>query len=362
MIAIEKADKNQVLVVGAGPTGLTAAIELARRNIGVTIVDRRASGSSLSRAVGITPASLELLKQSGVTERLVAEGHSMRAVQIFLGETPRLHLPLTGLDPEFDFVLALPQDRTEAIMRDRLAELGITVAFGVEMTGLERIDGGVSATFDDGRQETFATVLGADGIHSVTRKSTKIPYEGIDVPGIWSIADVEADNGPFAHIFTVCLIGGGGVVVIAPLAVGRYRLVSNTEDALKTMPLDIGVTRIRRQGTFTISVRQARVYCRGAIYLAGDAAHCHSPVGGRGMNLGIADAAEFAHRLANRTLDGYSGARHAEGRNTIALSERGRKLVTMSGRGGDLLRTAALLAVDRIPTLKRKVANTVLHG
>ena len=362
MSATGKSDNDTVLVVGAGPTGLTAAIELARRNIGVKIIDRRASGSGLSRAVGITPASLKLLHRSGVSDRLIAEGQAIRLMQLFFHTTPYLEVPLNGLDRDFDFILALAQDRTEAIMRKRLAESGIVVDFGVEIIGLETGASGVRATFADGRQRDFGIVLGADGIHSVARKSAKIAYDGIDVPGTWSIADVHADNRQFDDIFAGCLLGDGGMVVIVPLEPGRYRLVSNTENALEAVPLDLQVTRIHRQGTFAISVRQARQYRRGSIYLAGDAAHCHSPVGGRGMNLGIADAAEFARRLANDTLDGYSAARHAEGRKIIALSERGRKLVTTSRYGSDLLRKAALATVDRIPALKRKMADIVLHG
>ena len=108
----------------------------------------------------------------------------------------------------------------------------------------------------------------------------------------------------------------------------RYRLVANHEDALKALSLPLDVTKIHRAGTFHISVRQAETYSKNRIYLAGDAAHCHSPVGGRGMNLGIGDAVELAKQIVENDLAGYSSLRHKEGTKAIKITERGRKMAT----------------------------------
>ena len=171
-------------------------------------------------------------------------------------------------------------------------------------------------------------MLGADGIHSATRNLLGIDYPGFDLPETWSIADVDAVNWPYPEAGTLCMLPQGKVAFIVPLETNRYRLVSNTENALEALPLKLEVTHKHREGQFTISIRQVKEYRTGNVCLAGDAAHCHSPAGGRGMNLGIADAAEWAKRIVENDLEGYTKSRHEAGASTIAISERIRKTAT----------------------------------
>ncbi|MBT5050923.1 MAG: FAD-dependent monooxygenase [Rhodospirillaceae bacterium] len=352
----------RVLIVGAGPTGLTAAIELARQGIIATIIDRKEEASTLSRAVGILPGSLEILTPSGVTERLLAEGIKLRALKLFHGTAPKMTVSLQGGHPDWDYGIALAQDRTEAALREALVAAGGDVTYGCALTEMQQDDERVVAGTQNGKEAAYDLVIGADGIQSAVRQTLGLDYPGFDLPETWSIADVEAVNWPHGETFTLCMLEGGRVAVVAPLEAERYRVISNTEESLATLPLDLEVTQIHREGRFNISIRQVPDYKAGRVFLAGDAAHCHSPAGGRGMNLGIADAAELARRIIGKSLDGYSASRHAAGAQTIAASERIRRLVTSTG---PLTRAAAFAAfslIDRSPALQRRVARRFLSS
>lgn len=317
----------RVLVVGAGPTGLTAAVELRRHGIAADVVDRRAGGTGLSRAVGITPASLRLLEPAGVTADLLAEGVKITGAAIHVGGRLLSRLQMARLHRPDAFMLTLPQDRTEAILRARLEAAGGAVRFGREVVSVRDEGGAVRVTFADGVEEIFDLVLGADGVRSKVRAALGLPFEGIDLPETWAVADLEAQGWPYTETAAVFLNPRGRIVLVMPIAPGRYRVFTDGPGALEQVPLPLTVTRLRETAEFHIAVRQVPRYSVGRVHLAGDAAHCHSPVGGRGMNLGIADACDFAARVAAGTLDGYSAARHAEGAKVIRLSEGARRML-----------------------------------
>ncbi len=349
-----------VLIAGAGPTGLTAAVELARRGVSVDVIDQKDGPSKLSRAVGIIPNSLKILTASGVTEQLISQGVKIRNIQLFNGTRCMLSLPLRGGHPEWDYLIALAQDRTEAILRDTLLGFGGSVRYGKALTGLRQENERVFVKTSDGDEAAYDFVIGADGTHSTTRECLGIEYPGYDLPETWSIADVNANNWPNLEVFTLCLLSDGRVTVVAPLEPERYRVISNTEDALTTLPLKLEVTTKHREGQFKISIRQVKQYRVGRVFLAGDAAHCHSPVGGRGMNLGIADAAELATRLIEGQLDGYSASRHAAGASIIAKSEQARRLLTSTSWSKKMMVSVVCRLVGNLPVLQRRIARTIL--
>lgn len=354
----------KVLIVGAGPTGLTAGVELARLGVDATVIERRESESNLSRAVGIIPYSLKLLEPSGVTARLLAEGIKTQSAKIYLGDTLTARIPLQIKNPRYGYgtIIMLPQDQTEAALQDKFIALGGTVRYGTAFETLVQDDSGVTATLAGGKMETYDYVIGADGIHSQVRTAIGVDYLGHDLPEEWSIADVDCDGWTNREDFTICVLPKGDVAVVAPLAHDRCRVISNTPNALNSLPLPMTVTRVRREGTFKISIRQVTDYRKGRVFLCGDAAHCHSPVGGRGMNLGIADAASAAQCIATGAIENYAENRHREGATTIKNSERARKFITTTNPAKRLILRAAFKAVGASDFLRTRLIKTILYG
>ncbi len=350
----------KVLIVGAGPTGLTAAIELARQGIIPAVIEKRDGASTLSRAVGITPRSLELLSKAGASDQLISEGIPMDRLCVYFGNRLALSIPLRSERAFFPYLLCLPQDRTESIMADVLTSQGGHVRYGVSLETLNEESGEVIASFADGSTESFDHIIGADGIKSTVRKQAGIGYEGVDLPERWSVADVDLQDWRHPGTLTVMQTRPGLVAVIVPIGATRYRVVAGQENALDAVSLPINVTNIRREGSFVISVRIADAYSTGRVHLAGDAAHCHSPVGGRGMNLGIADAAELARRLVEGELEGYSNSRHKDALNARVVTERARKMSSGSSWTRRKLFQTVLAAARSSASLQNRLGSFIV--
>jgi len=357
----DMAGAPNILVVGAGPTGLTAAVELARLGHRPRIVDRNEGPTPLSKAVGISAHSLELLEPSGVTGRLLAEGLRIPRGHVHSGGRELGTIRFSDLPHRFNFLLALPQSDTETILAEVLAGFGVTVERRTTLAGLRQAGGRVEVELEGpgGREEaSFDTVYGADGVGSRVRESLGVAFEGYDHARDWGIADAELADWPYetgvAHLF---LQQQGDVGFIVPIGPGRFRAISNTPDALARIPGGYRVVRLLRSDRFHIQVRQATTYQSGRVFLGGDAAHVHSPVGGRGMNLGIEDACAFARRFApdepGGALEGYTAERHPVGQRWIAASERTLAAVQATNPAAVALRNLAVWTVGHLPPLQR---------
>ncbi|MGR3363697.1 MAG: FAD-dependent oxidoreductase [Maritimibacter harenae] len=320
--------RGETLVVGAGPTGLTAAIGLARRGLPVRVIEKRDTASNLSRAVGILPPTVRALEALGAADEILQESLVVKRIQLSVRGRVLGHVDMSDAVAPDRRILALPQDRTEELLRKVVERLGGEIRFGAAFEGLEQDADGVTVRFG-GTEERFDHVIGCDGVHSPTREALGIAYEGYDVPGDWSIADVDVGGDFDPHrVFIDPGDRRTGVTIAIPIGPTRTRIIAGRKDALEGLPFPIEVTHVRRTAPFTISIRQARDYVQGRVLLAGDAAHCHSPVGGRGMNLGMLDAVAAAEAIATGEIAEYGTARHREGAKTIRETERARRPVT----------------------------------
>ncbi|MDW6023622.1 FAD-dependent monooxygenase [Mesorhizobium sp. BAC0120] len=356
-------NKPGVLIVGAGPTGLTAAVELARRGFTPRIIDRDEKPTSLSKAVGISSHSLDVLEPSGVTERLLANGIRIYRAHFWFNGHQLGAFDFSGLPHRFNFLLSLPQSDTETIMVDILAGFGVAVEWRTLFVALERSGGEIHAALEGpAGQETAVCefLFGADGVQSAVRKALAFNFEGYTHHRTWSIADAEIADWPYepgaAHAF---LHPNGDVGFIIPIGKDRFRAVSNTDNALARVPGNYRIVQVLRTDQFRIPIRQAPRYQDGNVFLGGDAAHVHSPVGARGMNLGIEDAASFARRLAANDLAGYTAERHPIGHQWIRLSET---LLSAAQASNPLLTTFRNLAfgiVGHVHWLQRPMLERV---
>ncbi len=339
-----------ILIAGAGPTGLTAAIELTRRGHSPRIIDRKDAPSPLSRAVGINARSLELLEPSGVSEALIARGIKVQRPQIYEGDSIIGTIHMDRLPHRYNFLLALPQNETEEIMRDALHALGGNVEYGHALTGLRIENGKAHVTINEEKRAQYDLVIGADGARSFVREAMGIAFEGHDYGAHWSIADFESkDWQGDANLF---IIPGGHVRFVIRIGERRYRAVADQPEALPGIPVDFTLDKLHRADDFLISVRQAVTYQKECVYLAGDAAHVHSPAGGRGMNLGIDDACDLARRIAESDLAGYTAARHPVGESVLKMSEAMVRMATTRKPLVKVARRVMLAIISTFPFLQ----------
>ena len=316
---------KKVLVAGAGPVGLATALELTRRGAAVRIIDKSADRTHLSKAVGINARTLELLEPAGVTPQLIEAGLPLKRMTLRYDDRVLTTIALDKTDHRFNFILSLPQSETERILEAALAARGVTVERKTELSGFEQSAVGVSARLiQDNRVDHFIGdyIAGCDGAHSAVRKALGVGFSGERYPDEWSLADIRMDW-PYGH--------GGGDLIMRPdnqvlfvvsLPDGRFRVIANAPDVLTLLPESSRVTEILWQTNFSVSLRQVDSYGSGRVFLAGDAAHIHSPAGGRGMNLGIEDGCVLARRTVEGGLERYSADRHRVGAQVVRESDQ----------------------------------------
>ncbi len=370
----------EVLIVGAGPTGLALAVELQAYGVPFRLIDRQLDRVHESRALAIQPRTLEVLARHGLAQPLVDLGN--RAVRLWLHAGHRV-VPIelfdVGVhDTAYPFLLFLSQAETERVLCEHLLRAGVPVERGVELIGLDLDGGGAGCRLRhaDGREEAVQAsyVAGCDGAHSTVREQAGIGFAGRAYPQTFLLADLEVDGlepGP-AHSY----LTGNGILFFFPLGTpATWRMLAirppgNTGEvtlAELQQVVDASVAddlRLRDPvwtTDFRLHVRGAARYRSGPVFLAGDAAHIHSPAGGQGMNTGIQDSVNLGWKLAlvsrgeapPALLDTYETERAPVGREVLRLTDR---LFTIATTGNPIVRMARTRVVPVVAPVALRFA------
>ena len=373
-----------VVVVGAGPAGLVAAAELARRGVRVRVIDKLAQPTDQSRAIAVHARSLDMFDRMGIVDEMVSTGIKATAMQLYAGHSRLFRIPLGGVDSAFPFTLTTAQTETERVLGDHLQSLGVIVERGVELVALAQDGGAAELTVrhDDGSTEQVSTswVIGADGAHSTVRKVVGTKLAGSFVGERFLLGDVDAEHGldlDSMHTF----FAPDGPVVVLPMLDGRMRFLAEVHDAPGT-PMNMhptpdelqaildrrigGIRVVRSHWLTSFEIHHARVpaYRWGRVFLAGDAAHIHSPAGGQGMNTGMQDAFNLAWKLAavvngqagDTLLDSYEAERIPVADSVIAFTDRLTRAGTLSGVPRRI-RDVVIRMLSHVPAARRFMAN-----
>jgi len=328
-----------VLIVGGGPTGLTLAIELARRSIAFRLVDAAKTPFAGSRGKGIQPRTLEVFQDLGIIEKILKMGMPYPKLRVHLGP---LSIPLGPLGGRHQATEAIPypnlwlvpQNRTEAILQERLAELGGQVEFGTAFESVEQEEQGVTVRLSTGESLRAKYVVGCDGGHSAVRKAVGLALNGEKLSDKLSfVADIEIPDLDHS-VWHVWPLAKGGPIGLCPLPeeslfqMTSPRAPENLEEAV-CKACKCKVRRIRWSSSYRPAIRMVDRYREGRVFLAGDAAHLHPPTGGQGLNTGIQDAYNLGWKLASvfrggpeSVLDTYQEERLPVAAAVLGLSSR----------------------------------------
>ncbi|HEY9226657.1 MAG TPA: FAD-dependent monooxygenase [Gemmatimonadaceae bacterium] len=360
---------TDVLISGAGPTGLLLALALDRLGVRIRIVDKLAAPSTTSRALAVQTRTLELYDLLDLTDQVVRDGHRVPGVNLWANGEWRARLPLEdiaeGLTPH-PFILIYPQDLHERLLIDRLAASGVTVERECELVALDDAGSHIVATLRDasGAESRVEALYlaGCDGARSAARKLINSGFEGGTYRQVFYVADIEATGRATNGEIHVDFDDADFLAVFPLSSTGRVRLVGTVRDERADRADTLGFDDVSGEAIEHLKVKPIRLnwfstyhvhhrvtdhFRRGRTFLLGDAAHIHSPVGGQGMNTGLGDAMNLAWKLAavvhgeanDSLLDSYEAERIGFARRLVASTDRAFTVVTAEGRIANLMRT-----------------------
>ncbi len=372
-----------VLIAGAGPTGLVLALWLTRQGVSVRIVDPMAQPGTTSRAMAVQARTLELYRQLGLAQAVIDRGHKVPAVHLWVRGQPvaRLAFEVIGerLTP-FSFLEIFPQDEHEQLLIEKLQSLGVSVERGIELVSFTDHSDRVRArlrTSEGAEQACEATYLaGCDGARSLVRRELGSDFPGGTYRQVFYVADIEGVGAAIDGDLHVDLDEADFLAVFPMAGQGRARLIGTVRDeraeraqelrfedvsGRAIQNLKLKVTKVNWFSSYHVHHRVAGHFRKGRAFILGDAAHIHSPAGGQGMNTGIGDAVNLAWKLAaavqgragDALLDTYELERMPFARRLVATTDRAFQFATADGRLADIVRTRiAPLVLSRALTLE----------
>jgi 2-polyprenyl-6-methoxyphenol hydroxylase-like FAD-dependent oxidoreductase len=373
---------QDIVIVGAGPSGLALAAELRRLGHSPTVFDRQAEGANTSRAAVVQARTLEALEPLGVVPALLSDGIKVPIFRIRDRDNVLAEIDFQKIDSRYNFTLMCPQNQMERHLLERLQAMGGAVKRPAEVLGISAsADAAELSISTGGRVERMETawLVGCDGASSVVRQQTDIPFEGGAYAQSFVLADVRMEW-PFDNEEVSLFFAPEGLVVVAPLPDNRYRIVATVDDALSDPSVEFFEALLHRRGPshcgriaqaiwtsrFRVQHRVARSLRKGRVLLCGDAAHVHSPAGGQGMNTGIQDAVSLARALdavlrggGEAGLDEWARSRHAVAKDVVATTDRMTRIATVRSAAGRSVRNSLISFFGQLPPLRSAFARNL---
>ena len=378
-----------VLVVGAGPTGLTMAAELARYGIACRLIDKGAGPTQLSKAIGMQARTLEILDNLGIIDEILAAGHVVHGLSGHVNARRIFHFTYDELDSPYPLLLNIVQSDTERILGGLVARHGIAVEWETELLDFTQDAAGVDVRVrrPDGTDEEIRAqwLVGCDGARSFIRHALDMTFEGQTYDEYFALADARIDwrlPDDEIHAF----VNPDGVLFVLPLGEGRHRLIladksrdvdgdgnpdapdPSFEDFQRAMeirgPGDTTVSDPGWMTAFRVNARVAGRHRVGRAFVAGDAAHIHSPVGGQGLNTSVQDAHNLAWKLAHvlngdadeSLLDTYDAERGPVAQSVIKMTNGLTHVLTLDNVGAQHVRNVIMPLVGHVDAVTRQIA------
>ena len=378
--------KPEVLIIGAGPTGLMAASLLAQCDISIRIVDSKSRATTHSNAAAMHARTLEAMQSLDLADTFIKQGIPISVAEIYKDRQRLLRLHLKAIASEFNFLLSIPQNRTEKILTEALMAKGYKIERNTALTAVYPYADHVDVILENNKGEreksSVKWLLGCDGAHSAVRALADIDFPGEDFDEKFLLADVKYKR-QNKHPKVRAQFSGTEMVFSIPLPNNNVRIIGNippkhhlaqtkkvgTETVQTEFQRRLGrspqIESVSWSSFFWIHSKMSSAFRKGPIFLLGDAAHIHSPVGGQGMNTGLQDALNLCWKLAlviqgrapTKLLASYAEEREPVARSIVSITEKMTELIASRKRFGMWLKTIAFRTVNRFPKLQSEVVN-----